>query len=600
MPTKETKPGRASLPLHNAIFGFAFVLLPLFFLYGSHDAWNLPRWVLSAAFLSVAIPVTAFLEKRTLQFPSSLFFIGLFWIVWTALSATSLMNVGDAVYLIGVRAIGLGFALWLMMQRNIDRIIPWLAGLGAIEVLLGIGELTGLVTMNELMEAPIGTVGNNNIYGCFLALLLPFLLMLILRKGYQYSIILMLLALCMGFLIIVSSSKSAILGILIAGGTLGSLHFLKQRTGVLSNLSIQRWVIILIPLLLVLVPILWAPLNFSTGQLPTEGTTGITERGMLWVETIDMCQQDPLLGRGPAGWKYAYLEKGLTGYNALYGLRIMTRPHNDFLWIAAESGIPAALAYISFLTILFFISVRQAWRSKTKDGQIRSYLLAAGVLIWIVISNLNFPIERVDHIIVFAAYLALILFRESAGIKLSIGIKKGIGLFLAIVMIFLTVVGGKRYLNEKHLQQVFIAHQNGQSNLVLQEANQINDDLFTVDYYSSTPVVWYKGIALLQTGKHAEALEQLRLAYEINPWHPHVVNNLASNYVILGDHDQAEVYYKEAISRFQDFPDPYINLSRILTAGGDTTSAIEVLRTFPDEPKSHKQSILKELELIGR
>lgn len=599
MPAGKPQSKRSTMSLRDALYGFALVVLPLFFINGSHDQWNLPRWVLALAFLSIALPLAAFRKPETSPFPKVFLTLCLFWLGWTALSAISIPNAGDALYLMGIRLVGIGMVMWLGMQRDVDRLIPALMVLGLVEAVIGLGEFAGLVTMNELMQVPIGTVGNNNIYGCLMALLVPFPLLMAVKSTGQKRTLALAAAGIIAALALVSTSKTAVLALGIAVVVLTGIHFLKYKTGLLKRAKVSLFILILIPLLLIAAPIAWAGMSFSTGQIPTEATTGITERGLMWRETLDLCQQAPFLGHGPAGWKYQMLEKGLTGYSTVFGLRYFTRPHNDFLWIAAESGIPAALAYVSLLTFLFVSAVRQAWRQATGGMRNHFYLLASGVLIWIVISSLNFPLERVDHVLVFAGLVALIFAGEGQVVERKKVAVKIAGGLAALVFTTLTVIGWGRLQTDFQLQKIVVAHEAGRSGEVLAISSQMTNQFFTADYYSSTPIVWYEGIALLQTGRKEEALEKLKLAYVVNRFHPHVVNNLASNYVMLGEYEQAGKYYLESIRRFREFADPYVNLSRIFVAQGDTLGATDLLRSFPGEPVSHRQAIQQELELLG-
>ncbi len=589
------------LPVLQAIlYGGVFLFLPAFFWYGSHDLWNLPRWVLTVIFLGIALPVTAFNKSSQIQLPATVVGLGLFLVLWTALSALSWSNTGDILYLMGLRATGIGLLFWFSMRSNLYQAIPFLVILGMVEVLIGAGEFLGLVQMNELMDVPMGTAGNNNMYGCLLVLLLPFSLMMANDRSGNQRMALLAIAVLIGGMASISGSKTAGLAILIATLSLLGLHFLKSKTKLMEGKWARRIIIALIPLALVTAPIVWDLVNFETGQIHIEGYTGTTERGLIWRETLDMIQEEPVLGVGPAGWKYEMMNRGVTGYSEWFGLRLFTRPHNDFLWIAAESGIPAALAYLGVLVFLFHATINRARKVDGAQQRNRYYLLAAGVLIWIVISNLNFPLERVDHLIVFAVYPALIFNGQPQSSKFAVGLRLGIGLISLVLFASLAILGIRKLQQDRHLRVLLNARQTEQPGLVLSQYPQVEDSLFTNEYYTSTPISWYKGVALLKMGQQQEALQQFQQAYRLNPCHPHVINNLASTYTILGDFDQAAIHYREAISRFREFPDPYVNLSRILRAQGDPAQALSLLNSFPDEPKAHKKAIIRELELVGQ
>ncbi|MEM7040906.1 MAG: tetratricopeptide repeat protein, partial [Bacteroidota bacterium] len=263
----------------------------------------------------------------------------------------------------------------------------------------------------------------------------------------------------------------------------------------------------------------------------------------------------------------------------------------------------AALAYIGLLASLLSIALQRAWSATTATHRLRAYLLAAGLLIWIVISNLNFPLERLDHLLIFAAYTALILFptKISHPQNHPTTLRFAQLLISAISMLFLLLFlfAGQRWQKDRHLHQLLAAHQNGQSAQVLEIAPHTTGPFFSVEYFSATPILWYQGTALLQSGQTQAARDAFLQAYQINPFHPHVLNNLAATYVMRNEHAEAEKYYREAIARFRDFPDPYINLSKILQAAGRTNEARQILESFPEKAQTHKKAISRALQMMG-
>ncbi|MBT4139494.1 MAG: tetratricopeptide repeat protein [Candidatus Latescibacteria bacterium] len=74
-------------------------------------------------------------------------------------------------------------------------------------------------------------------------------------------------------------------------------------------------------------------------------------RFQMWQNTLALISDYPLLGVGPGGWKRIYppYDQGaMIRYNSS-----PVRPHNDYLWIAAEYGLLGLLCYLGFLLLIF-------------------------------------------------------------------------------------------------------------------------------------------------------------------------------------------------------------------------------------------------------
>src|SRR5205085_2854870 len=84
------------------------------------------------------------------------------------------------------------------------------------------------------------------------------------------------------------------------------------------------------------------------------------ERIMLWRNTVKLIEDDPLTGCGAGNWKLIYPKYGISGTRYIEtGSTHYEHPHNDYLVIASEAGIPAAIAFILFLFSIVWI----AWRN---------------------------------------------------------------------------------------------------------------------------------------------------------------------------------------------------------------------------------------------
>lgn len=90
----------------------------------------------------------------------------------------------------------------------------------------------------------------------------------------------------------------------------------------------------------------------------TSADQSTDERLEFWKGSLVLIGQHPWFGVGSDGFRFQYpaLQTDL--------LALSTHPHNVFLKLAVENGIPAALLFGLFLALLFFAFLRHAWREQ--------------------------------------------------------------------------------------------------------------------------------------------------------------------------------------------------------------------------------------------
>ena len=92
-------------------------------------------------------------------------------------------------------------------------------------------------------------------------------------------------------------------------------------------------------------------------------------RVMIWMMSIDIIKAHPFFGAGPENLKEALKKtknKRAITYGKLTG-RTVDKAHNDLIHIAAVSGIPALILYLSFIFFLFKQNRRHIFRLNLKS-----------------------------------------------------------------------------------------------------------------------------------------------------------------------------------------------------------------------------------------
>jgi tetratricopeptide (TPR) repeat protein len=93
----------------------------------------------------------------------------------------------------------------------------------------------------------------------------------------------------------------------------------------------------------------------------------------------------------------------------------------------------------------------------------------------------------------------------------------------------------------------------------------------------SAPIDWYMGVAHFTQGSINEAKICFDAAYKLHPYHIHVLNNLASCYESLGNHQHAISLYSKALDISKDFEESLLNLAAVYFNISDIQKAFETI-----------------------
>lgn len=111
-------------------------------------------------------------------------------------------------------------------------------------------------------------------------------------------------------------------------------------------------------------------LNPESDEVIQEHGTSVGHRVFMWVKTIALISDRPILGTGSGAYKIAYgeLVEGLEGWRG----RVVDDPHHQYLHIAAEYGL---------LGLVLFLCAIAAWLFKKPDIQALFHYAATGILL---------------------------------------------------------------------------------------------------------------------------------------------------------------------------------------------------------------------------
>ncbi len=296
------------------------------------------------------------------------------------------------------------------------------------------------------------------------------------------------------------------------------------------------------------------------------------ERVRIWSNSIDLWKESPVFGKGSGDWKIEILKTPLEHTQADNSTVFFQRAHNDFLQVAVENGLVGLVLFVTF----FIVSIVLLFKS---DIEFRSkIILLAGVAGYVLISNFSFPIEKIELLILLFLFFL-------PGIKKNFVASKKLMLqkFIVAAMVLSVIILGVSWL--KNEQNYFLFK--GENNVYAFE--EINLKKYTIDP-TSTPLEWHSGNSFYNKADYKNALISYHSALEHNPYHVHVLNNMGSCHYALQEMEQAEKYYRTALSLNPKFVETRMNFASFQFNKGLIDSALVQILSIPGdrEPKNYR------------
>ncbi len=299
---------------------------------------------------------------------------------------------------------------------------------------------------------------------------------------------------------------------------------------------------------------------------PTYGSA--QERKVQWGKTVELIGQRPLLGCGLNGWRVEMLA---TGYDRLrlesqQGKVMIDRTHNDFLQLAAETGLVGGLAWLLTILMGMATGVRTLYKDSTPPSRLFAVIPLASLTSYVVISCFSFPMERISHLILLATNLGILAMLAGEGKKWIWRPARATWIILfwlaAVIVVGGGLLGFERIKADRHLIAALNKRETKDWAGMLKTL-EAGKSAFTQLDPTGTPFSWYRGSARNQLGDLQGALADFQGAYQANPYHLHVLNNLGATWVQLGYLDSGLTYCQRAVALSPRFSEAWVNLGII-------------------------------------
>ena len=450
---------------------------------------------------------------------------------------------------------------------------------------------TGLVSFYGLYQhffreitPPRSTFGNANFFAAYLVLVFPLTLTLFirsifceLRKNWLRILLLGILLPMMVLSLFLTSSRGAWLGLGIGLISLVWLGCLRVSL---------RWIATrLIPVFLTFILILsafLAPRLLEKGFVKEElekGTLGL--RILIWEGTARMIAAHPFLGSGTGSFQVAYPQYRIPEYfGNPHAVDSTAHAHNEFLEIAAETGILGLGAFLWILVVFFRKGTDIVRREDNGYKRGLAMGLVSGVAGLLATNlfgvNLRFPSSAIF------LWLAMGLVMGRAPVtsyrlpvaKLSPLLRKVIFAFVLLLALEAGwLVVAKPFLADRYFQRGINYRKEGAWEKAISEYRKAVE---LVPYFAD---IYYRlGFAYAAAGETDRAIETYKRLLFIVPYYARTQANLGMLY-LKESHPERALWYLEEAERLNPYdPAVLINLALIAMEKGEKDRAAGYLR----------------------
>ncbi|MBL4587535.1 MAG: O-antigen ligase family protein [Flavobacteriales bacterium] len=398
------------------------------------------------------------------------------------------------------------------------------------------------------MKPVTGLMSNKNLFAEYLALLLPLLIYAIGQLKSYWKTLSIVSVFCSAAFILALMARSAWLALALSAAAISFVSFAFKRRGAIEDnetsfLNKYGFQLSILVVVVLFVADLLTGMVFSSRLMSifqsSVGSAGV--RVKIWTHTLEMIKDSPLSGLGAGSWKIAFQKFGSSGPSHVF----RAVPLNDYLGVFAETGLFGFIGYLGSLLVGLSLFVRKL-RKKASPDKMFARALMASLVVFMVISFFNFPKDRIEHML----FLLFVLAWVEKGSSFRLPLPKVVGKIVLVALFpFLCAalyIGVQRYTSEKAVRSALEARTEQNWNAVIKHLESVNFSLYPIEP-STTPVVWYRGLAHFQLNQQEDALKDFKQAYKVNPYHLHVLNNLATSFELKKRHGKAIDLYKEAL-----------------------------------------------------
>ena len=567
-------------------------LLPIIFSRETMDPVIAVRYIYLSSFVLLFILFFYYMRNRVTNgspflsaTPPTLvkwaFGLGIAYCTWNIIAMSVSVNKESSYYDVARQFLNI-ILFWLIVQmvrkeeQQVIKICKILVVVAFIESLAGILQYYDLafhdLPGNESL--PYGFMANRNLFGSAQVLILPFVLFVIYKGSKLWKYSSALAAILVGWSVILSQTRAAwlALAVQIVVGLVLVLIFLPplRKKWIIGTLSGIVLIAAITGLML---------LSDKEGELSqsikarvssltnvNQATSDIygsgNERLKIWKKTIELIKAHPFIGVGPANWNVVIPEFGSGGLLWGKGAAVPDQPHNVYLKVASETGIPGAILYFGMWILIAIAGFNTLRKPQPEERRVLSALILAGLAAWATDNMFSFSTDRIEHSMYIFLMAGIILgvyangrpasSESESGRKNSWILQKNVALFLCFIALVNIIIGYSKYNFEMHMQLAMNYEKENNYTDELAEVEKGKSFFVSLDV-NGTPLELRAVNAYRELKENQKALEAGKKAVKYNPSSAMIYNNIGIVYTNMNEFDKALEYYNKALKYTPDY-----------------------------------------------
>lgn len=537
------------------------------------------------------------------------------WLMVVTVAITGSINPGDALYewLKILLFISLLFIFHFSPAGdpyNRDVIYRLITISALLFIIIGVYEFYPYIRRYERWGLPVkidysisSSLGNKNFFSETLLLILPFAGLTFLTGNRFWRVFSLLMAMFILTLLVILQTWSTWLALVIGAITI-AMMILWNRNRIFKT-SWERNRAMVAGAFLVMVPLIAGVVFLSsagstpvkekasaiftviTGRGQTARLTShksVNERLIMWQNAVRVIKDRPWKGTGLTNLKLVAPAYGLGSQKHMVEGKVRyTHPHNEFLFSAAETGIPGVALYVTLMVLLFIYALSLSGRANAMSEFLPFAFFAFFLAAFAVISLVSMPSTRFYPWILYLLTASILVAEKNKRRTEAKRIpKKVIAISLAISVLAGATscyIGYWRLRHDFALSYALLSDNRKQYPIMKRHLETIDRKIFPLDA-TATPIAWYLGYTTFYMGDRESAFGYFKEAVETNPNHLMALNDLGTGYNLSGQPDSAIFYYGRALFIEPEFTDARINLSIVHYNAGRTDKAYETLTRY--------------------
>jgi len=527
-------------------------------------------------------------------------------LIWTVLGTIQSHDLGDALQ--GIIKFSLFFSVYKVTQsfvkynlesfaKGVGRVFLLINLLSVILFLLAIFTVLPKCANFEDMYLLKGIHGHKNLVASYFVFSIPYLFLYAIKSAKKYERILTIISFILSFvLVLFIEGRAAILSLIVL--CISSLFIFPQIKLVLKRnykLLVSTTVLIIVGTILLKLFVFCGEVfpNHDTHRNAKTDTyyydrfaedrvvmtSTAYERFALWEKSFEIIKDHPISGVGFNNWRYEYPKHKLTGLirSELENVKFYS-PHNDYIWLASETGVIGLLLYLLFIILIVFPKIKTIKNASWVEK-------AAFLTVIAVFTNafLDFPHQKISHGLIL--FISLGILSYSANTKLLITSRKYVFFLFIMCSLLFSFVLSQRILGSYN-SALLLRDKNASVAIKLQRCENAISPFYTSNAFAM-PINWYIGNLQVMNKNYTQALYAFKKAYNISPFNKYVLQDYASAVYLHKDTVKAEELYSEAIRISPMFDEARLNYATILLKQKKNVEALIVLEQIVDtiQPK---------------